>query len=68
MLRFSCARRVIRPSTVLAAQDEDGQALVEYGLLAALIAAVAAAAVATFGTSVLGLYQKVADGLGSLGF
>ena len=39
-------------------RDEAGQALVEYGILVALIAAVCLGVVAAFGIAVLGLYDS----------
>lgn len=44
-------------------RDEEGQGLVEYGLILGLIAVVAIAALNATGTSVNGLIQKVADSL-----
>ena len=45
-------------------QDEEGQVLVEYGLLIALIALVAVSAVALFGTKVKhALYDNAANQL-----
>ena len=39
--------------------DEDGATAIEYGLMAALIAAVIISTVATLGTKVAGLYTSV---------
>jgi pilus assembly protein Flp/PilA len=39
--------------------DDDGQDLLEYGLLAALIAVVAVAAVSTLGTTIHTVFWKV---------
>jgi len=47
-----------------AAQDEDGQAIIEYGLLVALIAIVAFAATMALGASVTDKFQEIADALG----
>jgi Flp pilus assembly pilin Flp len=45
------------------ASAEDGQALVEYSLLLALIAVVAFGAVNEFGQGVSGLYSQIASGV-----
>jgi len=47
-------------------KDEEGQGLVEYGLILGLIAVVAIAALNTTGTSVNGLIQKVAASLSTV--
>lgn len=47
-------------------RDEEGQGLVEYGLILGLIAVVAIAALNATGTSVNGLIQKVADSLSTV--
>lgn len=47
-------------------KDEEGQGLVEYGLILGLIAVVAIAALNATGTSVNGLIQKVADSLSTV--
>jgi pilus assembly protein Flp/PilA len=47
-------------------KDEEGQGLVEYGLILGLIAVVAIAALNTTGSSVNGLIQKVADSLSTV--
>ena len=44
-------------------KDEEGAAMVEYGLLVGLIALVAIGAVTTLGTSVKNLFNSVASGL-----
>ena len=41
-------------------RNEDGQDLLEYALLVALIALVAVAAVTTAGTTVSGIFQNIA--------
>jgi Flp pilus assembly pilin Flp len=46
-----------------AASAEDGQALVEYSLLLALIAIVAFGAVNEFGQGVSGLYSQIESGV-----
>ena len=45
---------------------EDGQALVEYGLILALIAVVCIAGLTALGTSVDGLLGGIADTIGAL--
>jgi Flp pilus assembly pilin Flp len=45
------------------ASAEDGQALVEYSLLLALIAVVAFGAVNEFGQGVSGLYEQITSGV-----
>lgn len=47
-------------------RDEEGQGLVEYGLILGLIAVVAIAALNATGTSVNGLIQKVATSLSTV--
>lgn len=48
--------------------DEDGQSLSEYGLILALIAVVAIAALTTLGTNIGDMFEKVATKIkGSLG-
>jgi pilus assembly protein Flp/PilA len=51
--------------TVLArfAKNEEGAALVEYGMLVGLIAVICVAAVTTVGTQVARLMQSIADTL-----
>ena len=44
-------------------RDEEGQGLVEYGLILGLIAVVAIAALTATGTGVNGLIQKVSNSL-----
>jgi pilus assembly protein Flp/PilA len=46
--------------------DDEGQGLVEYGLILGLIAVVAIAALNATGTQVNGLLQKVAASLGTI--
>ncbi|UUZ51330.1 Flp family type IVb pilin [Massilia sp. B-10] len=43
--------------------DEDGVTALEYGMIAALIAAVIVTVVGTLGQSVDGAFQKIADAL-----
>lgn len=43
--------------------DEDGVTALEYGMIAALIAAVIVTVVQTLGVSVNGAFQKIADAL-----
>jgi len=50
----------------LKSKDEEGQGLVEYGLILGLIAVVAIAALNATGGSVNGLVQKVAASLNSV--
>ena len=45
------------------ARDEEGQGLVEYGLILMLVALVVVGAVTTVGTSLSGLLQTIADAL-----
>jgi pilus assembly protein Flp/PilA len=47
-------------------RDDEGQGLVEYGLILGLIAVVAIAALNATGTSVNALIQKVADSLSTV--
>jgi len=47
-------------------KDEEGQGLVEYGLILGLIAVVAIAALNATGSSVNGLIQKVAQSLSTV--
>jgi Flp pilus assembly pilin Flp len=51
-------KRVITPLARLA-QDEDGQDLIEYGLLAALISIVAVLAIGQLGEKVLSAYESI---------
>lgn len=44
-------------------KEEDGQGLVEYGLIIGLIAVVVIIALTTMGTSISGLLQKVNNAL-----
>ncbi|OLN25276.1 Flp pilus assembly protein, pilin Flp [Desulfovibrio sp. DV] len=44
-------------------RDEEGATAVEYGLMAALIAAVIITAVTSVGTSLSGLFDKIATSL-----
>ncbi len=46
-----------------AAQEEEGQAMVEYGLLVALIAIIAMAGVALVGPRLLTLFTNIANAL-----
>jgi pilus assembly protein Flp/PilA len=48
-------------------QNEDGQALVEYGLLLALIAVVCIAIVTTLGTRVSGTFSDISNALPTVG-
>jgi pilus assembly protein Flp/PilA len=52
-----------RLKSLFTRKDDEGQGLVEYGLILGLIAVVAIAALNATGTSVNGLIQKVADSL-----
>lgn len=52
---------------VFARLDEEGQGLVEYGLILGLIAVVAIAALNSTGNSVNNLIQKVASSLNTVG-
>ena len=47
-------------------RDEDGAALVEYGLLIGLIAVVSLVAVTTLGTEISTAFSKYASGLASI--
>jgi len=47
-------------------RDEDGAALVEYGLLIGLIAVVCLVAVTTLGTEISTAFSKYASGLASI--
>lgn len=44
-------------------RDEEGATMVEYGLMVALIAVVALAAVTLLGGNVTAMFQKIADAL-----
>lgn len=55
-------KEVIQQVAVLIV-DEEGATAIEYGLLAALIAAAIIATVTTLGTKVTGLYNTVNTGL-----
>lgn len=55
-----------RIKSLLQKRDEEGQGLVEYGLILGLIAVVAIAALNATGTSVNALIQKVADSLSTV--
>jgi pilus assembly protein Flp/PilA len=48
------------------AKNDDGAALVEYGLLVGLIAVICVAAVTTVGTQVARLLQSIADTLAAI--
>jgi pilus assembly protein Flp/PilA len=45
--------------------SEDGQAMVEYGLILALVSVVAIGILATVGTDVKAVFQSIADSLGA---
>jgi Flp pilus assembly pilin Flp len=47
-------------------QRKDGQGLVEYALIIALVALVIASAVGVFGTALSGAYQRIGAFVGSL--
>ena len=56
-------------STLLArfqSDDEEGQTLVEYGLLLALIAIVVIAALVILGPIVSGIFDEIGDSLGTV--
>jgi pilus assembly protein Flp/PilA len=55
-----------RIKNLIQKRDEEGQGLVEYGLILGLIAVVAIAALNATGTSVNTLIQKVADSLSTV--
>ena len=42
-------------------EDEDGQAMVEYGLILGLVSVVAIALLATIGTDVQSVFQSIVD-------
>jgi pilus assembly protein Flp/PilA len=44
-------------------RDENGQALVEYGLLVGLIAAVCVVVITTLGTQIQGFFQTIVNAL-----
>lgn len=48
-------------------KEEDGASMVEYGLLAALVALVAIAALTTIGTRVGGVFESIRDALPGTG-
>lgn len=50
----------------LRSEDEDGQTLVEYGLLLALIAIVVIAALVVLGPIVSGIFDEVGDSLNAV--
>ena len=45
-------------------KDEEGQAMVEYGLILALVSVVAITALQLLGTNVLGVFNSVAGSVG----
>jgi pilus assembly protein Flp/PilA len=45
--------------------SEDGQAMVEYGLILALVSVVAIGILATVGTDVKAVFQSIANSLGA---
>ena len=49
--------------TRIALRDEDGQALVEYGLLVGLIAVVCIAAITLLGTQISGFFNTITGAL-----
>ncbi|HZJ95729.1 MAG TPA: Flp family type IVb pilin [Thiopseudomonas sp.] len=49
------------------AKREDGATAIEYALIAGLIAVVIMGAVATLGTDVKGVFEKISDKLGGTG-
>jgi len=55
-----------RLKSLVQTKDEEGQGLVEYGLILGLIAVVAIAALNATGASVNTLIQKVADSLSTV--
>lgn len=54
----SCLQRLHRISSRMFSDDDKGQDLLEYGLLAALIAIVALAAVGTVGQTIYNVFWK----------
>ena len=48
-------------------KDQKGAAMIEYALLAALIALAAILVVTQLGAGVTGVFQKIVDGLGAIG-
>ena len=57
---------LVRWETFIAStKDEEGQTLIEYGLIVALISIVAIAALGLIGTNVTGVFNSVADDLKS---
>ena len=46
-------------------RDEEGATAIEYGLIAALIAVVAIAAMTSVGTSLNGIFETIAEKLGA---
>jgi pilus assembly protein Flp/PilA len=57
---------ISRLKTMIQRKDEEGQGLVEYGLILGLIAVVAIAALNATGSQVNGLLQKVAASLSTV--
>ena len=53
--------------TIFQKRDEDGQGLVEYGLILGLIAIICVGALSATGGSVNALLQAVADSLSTVG-
>jgi len=47
-------------------RDEEGQGLVEYALIIALVALVISVALGVFGTSLMGAYQNIGAVVGNL--
>ena len=50
----------------LARHDEEGQGLVEYGLVLALIAVIALASLSATGNGINGLFQRLAESISSV--
>jgi pilus assembly protein Flp/PilA len=54
---------ILSLSPRISARDESGQALVEYGLLVGLIAAVCVVVITTLGSDISSLFQSIATAL-----
>jgi pilus assembly protein Flp/PilA len=56
----------IRSFVVGMAKNEEGQAMVEYGLILALVSVVAIGALQLLGTNILGVFNTVAGDVGGV--
>jgi pilus assembly protein Flp/PilA len=56
---------IVNLGTRLQVEREDGQAMVEYGLILALVSVVAIVALKLVGTDVTAVFQGIADAMGA---